>query len=283
MISGLSDLDDPVVALLQGWLPGAVLERDHSWPLGQRHVFEVRHEESLYAVKVGGPQDHHMAREIRAHHEWAEPWAALGRGPSMIGSDLDLGVVVTRWLPGRLVEGGDTAADPDSFRQAGELLALFHGQLSVVATDHERRETDRALSWLDRPHRIDGHTEARLRDELRAWDVDVTTTLCPTHGDWQPRNWLVHEGVVSVIDLGRVDLRPAATDFVRLAAQDFASDPALEKAFFSGYGDDPREEWSWRRMRLREAIGTATWAFQHGDEAFEQQGHHMIAEALGSL
>lgn len=31
---------------------------------------------------------------------------------------------------------------------------------------------------------------------------------------------------------------------------------------------------------VHEAIGTAAWAHQVGDEAFENQGHRMIAEAL---
>jgi len=102
----------------------------------------------------------------------------------------------------------------------------------------------------------------------------------PTHGDWQPRNWLVNDEVVSVIDFGRAGLRPAMTDFGRLAVQQFRSNPALESAFLEGYGDDPREPAAWHRNRVREAIGTAVWAYQVGDEAFEQQGHRMIAEAL---
>jgi len=31
---------------------------------------------------------------------------------------------------------------------------------------------------------------------------------------------------------------------------------------------------------VHEAIGTAVWAYQVGDERFEKQGHHMITEAL---
>jgi hypothetical protein len=31
---------------------------------------------------------------------------------------------------------------------------------------------------------------------------------------------------------------------------------------------------------VREGIGTAAWAHRVGDEAFEAQGHRMIAEAL---
>ena len=33
-------------------------------------------------------------------------------------------------------------------------------------------------------------------------------------------------------------------------------------------------------VESREAIGTAVWAHNAGDERFEQQGHRMIAEAL---
>ena len=88
---------------------------------------------------------------------------------------------------------------------------------------------------------------------------------------------------MSVIDFGRADLRPALSDFGRLAAQEFRRDPALEAAFLEGYGPDPREPGAWQRSRVREAIGTACWAFQVGDEAFEAQGHRMIAESLADL
>jgi thiamine kinase-like enzyme len=238
----LPDLSEPQRALLDAWLPGAVLLRDHSWELRHRQVLEVLHEGIRYAVKAGGEGDHHMAREIRAHREWLGPWVSRGRAPEMVHADLDALVLVARWLPGRLVE--TSAAAQDS------------------------------------PHRIDPAVEARLRDEIASWDLDVSTVLVPTHGDWQPRNWLIREGVVSVIDLGRADLRTPMSDLTRLAAQDFRRDPALEAAFLDGYGDDPREPSLWRRMCFREAIGTASWAFQYRDEGFERQGHRMIAEAL---
>jgi thiamine kinase-like enzyme len=112
----------------------------------------------------------------------------------------------------------------------------------------------------------------------------MPTPLVPTHGDWQPRNWLVDaDGTVRVIDLGRADLRPAATDLARVDAQDFRRDPALEAAFLDGYGTDPRSPGLWLRTRLREAISTAAWAFRVGDEPFEQQGHQRIADALADL
>jgi Ser/Thr protein kinase RdoA (MazF antagonist) len=59
----------------------------------------------------------------------------------------------------------------------------------------------------------------------------------PTHGDWHPRNWIVDDaGVVRAIDLGRADLRPAATDLLRLSSRELRGDPTLEAAFLDGYG-----------------------------------------------
>ncbi|WP_255414769.1 hypothetical protein [Pseudarthrobacter sp. AG30] len=36
----------------------------------------------------------------------------------------------------------------------------------------------------------------------------------------------------------------------------------------------------WRIDLLREAIGTAVWAYQVGDGNFERQGHRMLREAV---
>jgi thiamine kinase-like enzyme len=178
-----------------------------------------------------------------------------------------------------LVEGSDSEFLPSTYRQAGQLLAQLHEQDAVEDDDFEAREKAKALRWLDKPHRIAPAIEAKLRSTVEAWPTP-TTTLVPTHGDWQPRNWLILAGTVSVIDFGRADLRPALTDFARLSAQQFRTDPALETAFIDGYGGDPREPAAWRHNRIREAIATAVWAYQVGDERFEQQGHRMIAEAL---
>jgi aminoglycoside phosphotransferase len=274
-------LPDDQQALLDTWLPGAEVVHDHSWDLGLRRVLELEHEGCRYVLKAGGPDDGHMAREIRAHEEWLEPWTSRGLAPVMVRSDRSLRMLLARWLPGTLVEGTPYADAPATFHQAGALLRLLHDQPGEVDDDYERRETARSLAWLDEPHRIAPAVERRLRELVATWDVAMPTPLVPTHGDWQPRNWLVDaDGTLRVIDLGRADLRPAATDLARVDAQDFRRDPALEAAFLRGYGSDPRSPGLWLRTRLREAISTAVWAFRVGDEAFEQQGHRRIAEAL---
>jgi tRNA A-37 threonylcarbamoyl transferase component Bud32 len=266
--------------LLESWLPGAVVERDHGWGLVATTVLEMVRADERFIVKAGGPDDHHIVRELEAHARWLAPWTSVGRAPVLVHGDLDAKLLVTRWLPGHLVLGTTHAESAETYLQAGRLLALLHRQGAPLVDDtYEASANAKSLAWLDKPHRIDAQTEARLRAEIASWPAPPAA-LVPTHGDWQPRNWLVHEGLVSVIDFGRAALRPAMSDLTRLTAQDFARDPLLQEAFLEGYGPDPREPEAWHRFLVREAAGTAVWAHQVGDEAFEAQGHRMIAAAL---
>jgi hypothetical protein len=277
--SGLDNLSPEQLALLDRWLPGAKVERDHGWGLVATTVLEITRDGSRFIVKAGGESDHHIAREIHAHLHWLGPWTSRGRAPFFEYGDVAARLLVTRHLPGDLVLGSEYADAPSTYQQAGELLAVFHAQTTVIDDDHERRENQKALAWLSGQHRIASATVERLRAQIAAWPTPPAT-LVPTHGDWQPRNWLVHDGVVSVIDFGRAAMRPALTDFARLAVQDFRRDRDLEAAFLAGYGADPREADAWQRNRVREAIGTAAWAYRVGDETFEAQGHAMISDAL---
>ncbi|GAB4050799.1 hypothetical protein GCM10028775_24660 [Catellatospora paridis] len=278
MTSGLDNLTPQQRRLLDRWLPGARVERDHSWGLVATTVLELTYAGSRFIVKAGGHTDSHIERELHAHRHWSAPWTRSGRAPILAHGDTEAKLLVTTYLPGRLVLGSEHADTCATYRQAGELLALFHAQAVAEDDDYERRENDKALASLSGAHRIAAATVERLSAEIAAWPTPAAT-LVPTHGDWQPRNWLVHEDVVSVIDFGRAALRPALTDFARLAVQDFRRNPALETAFLDGYGTDPREADAWHRNQVREAIGTATWAYRVGDEQFEAQGHRMI-EAL---
>jgi hypothetical protein len=268
-------------ALLDLWLPGASVEMDHGWGLVETTVLELTHEGSRFIVKAGGDTDHHVEREIHAHLNWLTPWTCRGRAPTFEHGDAEAKLLVTRYLPGHLVLGSQHADAPSTYEQAGELLALFHTQTVVADDDYERRENEKSLASLNGPHRIAPATVERLRAEIVMWPTPAAT-LVPTHGDWQPRNWLIHNDVVSIIDFGRAALRPPSTDFARLAVDDFRRDPNLEIAFLYGYGADPREKDAWHRNQVREAIGTAAWAYRVGDEPFEAQGHRMIAEALSA-
>ena len=261
------------------WFPDAEVVADLSWGLVDTVVLRLRSDQGEFIVKAAGPSNGHIAREIRGHEEWTEPWVRTGRVNRLLHARRDLNMIALSYLPGVLVQGNSSADDAETYRQAGALLAVFHQQATRVSHEYEAEMDARALAWLDSDHRISPNTEAQLRRVIDSHE-QPTTDLVPTHGDWQTRNWLTHDGRIQVIDLGRADWRPALTDFARLARREWEGRPALEEAFIEGYGADPREPAAWARTLLREAIGTACWAYQVGDVPFEQQGHRMIEQAL---
>lgn len=265
--------------LLAGWLPGLRVVRDHSWRLVANTVLEVEVGHERFIVKADGDSNHHVARELDARERWLTPWVRRGRAPRLVAGDRAAKILVTEYLPGELVLGSAAQTDPETFRQAGELLALLHAQSEQSDETYEARQNAKVLRNLDRTHLIAPNVEARLRDVINSWPTGPVA-LVPTHGDWQPRNWPVDTGRVSVIDFGRAALRLALSDWLRLEARDFREDRAREVAFVEGYGYDPRESGAWFRERLREAVNTAVWAHLVGDGSFEAQGHEMIQRVL---
>lgn len=104
--------------------------RDHSWGLIGTNVLQLRCAGQDLTVKAGDDTDTHIARELRAHREWLGP--LHGRVPELVHADDDAKMLVTRYLPGVLVEGEPAEDHPDTYRQAGRLLARLHGQFTAV-------------------------------------------------------------------------------------------------------------------------------------------------------
>ncbi|MBW9109945.1 aminoglycoside phosphotransferase family protein [Microbacterium ureisolvens] len=266
--------------LVDRWLPGAEVVADLSWNQVETVVLQVRHDDRTLIVKAAGDSDHHLGRELDAHEGgYVAPWAREGHAARLRFADRSARVLVLDRLPGELAYRTASGVDPEVHRRAGTLLRGLHTLETRPSKGTDAAATRRAIAWLDSAHAIAPDVEDRLRTALAALPP-VEADLVPTHGDWQPRNWLVDGDEVRVIDFGRFAFRPAGTDFVRLAAQEWRENPACETAFFEGYGRDPRHPSHWILMRLREAIGTACWAHQVGDTEFEAQGHRMISDVL---
>jgi Ser/Thr protein kinase RdoA (MazF antagonist) len=250
-----------------------------SWDLVDTVVLDVDSERGRVVVKAAGPDNHHIGREITAYNGFTDCLARTGHAAQLLHEDRVANLLVIQYLDGTLVEGSDTEHAPDTHRQAGRLARTFHHQAERIDPDWDASAAAKSLSWLDKPHRIDAPLASRLQAILTEHRPQ-SVTVVPTHGDWQPRNWLVDDDTIKVIDFGRFAWRPAISDFCRLAAQQWRRDPRLEDAFFDGYGGDPRVPDQWRMFAIHEAIGTAVWAHQVGDERFESQGLRMISEAL---
>lgn len=249
-----------------------------SWGLVENTVLHVRHGSDELVVKAAPASDRHLGREISAHPRFTAALIATGHAARLLDADPAVSIAVLDYLPGELVEDTEHEHSEEVHRQAGHLLRRLHASAAQWDADYEATATARALQWLEGPHRITAATALLTQRVLREAPAPAVL-LVPTHGDWQPRNWLIHEGTVRAIDFGRFALRPASSDFTRLAAQQWRSHPQLEKAFLAGYGEDPRDPELRRIENLREAVGTACWAFQVGDELFERQGHRILDDA----
>ncbi|WP_159609414.1 phosphotransferase [Glutamicibacter sp. JC586] len=272
-------LDAEQTAQINGWLGDVEVVSDYSWNLSDTKVLHIRSNERDLILKTGGEGSHHISRELQAHRRHTDSLISHGLAARMLFHNEELRLMVLEYLTGTLCVGTRHEFSPDIYHQAGAALKLFHQQAEHLDQHYESRLTEKIRHLLSTEHRISFGQCQQMERILGAQDPKGVL-LVPTHGDWQPRNWLVEDGRMRVIDFGRFEFRPAASDFARLASQQFKGRPALESAFVQGYGEDPRQEPQWSIMLLREAIGTAIWAYQVGDVEFEAQGHQMIHEAL---
>ncbi|MFJ9390118.1 aminoglycoside phosphotransferase family protein [Nocardioides sp. NPDC101246] len=263
MISALDTLTPTQRDLLDQWLPGAELVTDRSaLHRAGTTALVLSAGEERFLVKTTAEGVRHLDRELAAHRSWLAPWADAGRAPSLVEADLDARIIVMTHLDGEPASTSTAIHDPEIYRQAGELLATFHGQARVEDEDYEPELDERALAALDGTG-LEADLTERLRTEITSWPTP-TTVLVPTHGDWQPTSWVLDAGMVRVIDSGRFGFRPALYDLSRLSAQDFVRDDTFEKAFLEGYGSDPREPEAWHRLQVRDAISVAAWAHRTG-------------------
>ena len=271
-------ITDEQTRLLGSWLGGFTLVSDYSWPLQDTTVLHVVAPSGAFIVKAS-TTSHHIRREISAH---ARGFAGLaGRVPALKHASVEAGILVTEFLPGTLVQGTPAENDPETYRQAGQLLKRIH-QPAGDSRHYAKALAMKTRAWMDRAHGL--VTEAdlrRLSHELDRLNPGMVP-LVATHGDYQPRNWLQDNGQIKVIDFGRAEKRPWVHDLVRLTHQQFVHRPGLAEAFHEGLGRTvgPAEADLWRLENLNQAVGTVVWANQIGDTAFEQSGREMVERVL---
>lgn len=275
-------LSDRQADLVEHWLSAPRVLADMSWDQRGTVVLDVDCPQGRMVIKAAGPTDHHIDREIAAYRTVTASLSRTGHAPRLRHRDSAAKLIVVDHLPGELVQGSAVEFAAHTHRDAGRLLRALHDVAHRIDAEWEGNEVAKSLAWLDKPHRIPPRTESALRQILRDHRCRPVVVV-PTHGDWQPRNWLADADTVRVIDFGRFAWRPAATDLCRLAEQQWRTDPTLESAFRSGYGGDPREPDRWPMLALHQAIGTAVWAHQVGDSDFEQQGLRMLDDALSAF
>ncbi|MBC7290820.1 MAG: aminoglycoside phosphotransferase family protein [Actinotalea sp.] len=279
-------------AALDRRLGGYEVVADLSWPVQGTTVLDVRAGRDRLIVKAATSpwSAHHLGREIRAHQEVLP---RLGDGfPRVHHADPEVGLLVTHRLPGTLAQGSPWEGDADVFRRAGRLLARLHGAAPpVVDTEHEARVAARLDRDLTEARDLLPKRDHRGAVELLAALTPGPVLLVPTHGDLQPRNWLVdpdrrdHDGVpaVALIDFGRYDRRPWFSDLVRLHHQVPTVQVAALRDGLDVVADWPSgdaDRGSWLLENLLQSVRTVIWATGVGDLPFADQGRAMLRRTL---
>lgn len=248
---------------------------DLSWSEALTRVLHLRSGAVEAVVKVGGEvTGHHIAREIAAGQELG------GAGlPELIAGSAEHRIVILRFQPGVLVQDTPAEGDPAVFAQAGRLLARVHR--SAPAADDLHYPTDRAA----RLNRLLPRASSLLDPELHAETAAAVAAVSPvpepivrTHGDMQPRNWLMDHGTVRLIDFGRYAPRPAYTDLVRVVHRYPPGDPRTT-ALLAEVGtavDSP----GWHAENLYQALATVVWATEQGFDDFADEGRGMLRRTL---
>jgi hypothetical protein len=276
----VSDLTDRQRALLGEWLGAWETVADHTWPLQDTTVLRVRNADGDHIVKARSPEG--IVPEIDAHLSVLSTLSIPA--PRLEHHHADAGLLVTAYLPGDVVEGTAAEWAPDTYRQAGALLSAMQvpGELSAgyfgATTDRVRRQLADAAGLVP---------AAQLAELARRVFLlrDQPVRMYFTHGDYQPRNWITHEGEVRLIDFGRGGQRPWVSDLVRLRNQQFVGHPEFEDAFFAGLGLPlsaiaEADAAAFTLESVKQAVSTVVWANKIGAADFADHGRVMITRFL---
>ena len=224
--------------------------------------------------------NYHTERE--AYQRWVP---ALGDGASqVVYFDHALQLLVFRKINGVIADGTPYALDPRIHQQAGVLLRRLHDceppseaadLAKVLRTTVERAiDNARSLGFLTPADAAAISFVGRIIDDLG----EVPIMMVPTHGDNQPRNWLVDDDGVHLIDFGLTNLGWWGRDLNRLRQQQWREREDLQDAFFTGYGRPATvaEEAMLQARDAQSALTTMFWAREHNDPDFEKDGHSVL-------
>lgn len=110
--------------LVTSWLGRYEVVADQSWPLQDTTVLQVKDVHGHQLIIKASETSHHIRREIAAYSRGMP--GLEGRVPVLLHAAADARLLVTRFLPGTLVAGSNAEQDPETYRQAGSILAALH-------------------------------------------------------------------------------------------------------------------------------------------------------------
>jgi Phosphotransferase enzyme family len=221
------------------------LLEDCSWKHQMSVVLRVRDASgATWFLKRHRDRERYRA-ELMAYQAWVP--ALRDRAPQLRAFDESLQAVILSALPGAAAPWPDPrprepsterASEMAVQREAGTILRRLHdAQPALPWPDFAMAKIKQfdslrpAVSGLLTPRALDAaRGEVLALAELNAPDQ------VPCHHDYTPRNWLVHDGTVSVIDFEWAALDAWVADLGRLHLSVWTTRPDLREAFLEGYG-----------------------------------------------
>ncbi len=210
--------------------------------------------------------------------------------PTVLAGDEARRVLLLSALPGTPADRspGDLAWQRSLHRQAG----CLRRRLDAVPVDEDDPTplTDaivaRYRAWRDRAR---SHLEPELLNRVeRSIDPDAFAGAVRRwcHRDLAPNNWIVHERPdgprLGVIDFGHARPDVWLVDVLKLWDDAWVEHPALEEAFWDGYGHRPTppERRQLQQLAILHGLATATWGDRHGDGPRSRHGRAVLTRAL---
>jgi Ser/Thr protein kinase RdoA (MazF antagonist) len=291
--AGLGNVQDEPLAFATRILGPIELVADCSWPHRMSSVVSLRDEGgATWFLKQHNDPERYLT-EVTAYRQWVP--ALADRAPRLRASDDSVHAVILSAVPGESPPWpAAAAADSDDAARSGE-AAVQRGAGALLRRLHDGQP---ALPWDDF-----GAAKAEEFDQLAPFAASLLTSRelatarshvnelarqscpgrVPCHRDYTPRNWLVDEGTVYVVDFEWSGLDTWVSDLARLHLGIWATRPDLRDAFMSGYG---RQFADADRATLHGcAVLTAVWllvgAHERHQRSFED-GSRMALQRLMS-
>ena len=217
-------------------------------------------------------------RELTAYRRWVP---ALGHmAPTLRGFDDAAHLLVVSALPGANPGGW---GGPDLLAQAGRLLQALHNSDDLGIWDDMVADKQAELDyWLRRwPGLIERRAVDFVRSELTNLQTLPPPPLVPCHGDFSPRNWLVSEGQLGIIDFGEAGPDMWVSDLGRLLFG-WRLPPEELDALLEGYGRRPDDN---ELVLLRASYAAAVvwhiiWGHEHRNHKFESASRRLLGSFI---
>jgi Ser/Thr protein kinase RdoA (MazF antagonist) len=270
------------------------LQADCSWGHRRSSVLRMRDGNgATWFLKCHGDSARYRA-ELHAYRNWVA--ALQDAAPRLRAFDDSLLAMILSAVPGEAPPWpaaettglfSDRRAERDIQREAGRVLRQLHeAQPGLPWPDFAAVKIQQfeclkpAAATVLRRSELD-----RARREIAALEEAPAPLRVPCHHDYTPRNWLVSDGTLHVIDFEWSGLDAWVADLARLDLGPWATRPDLRDGFLEGYGRDlsPADHRVLRGCAVLTSVWLIVKAHETRQPSFEDASRRSLLRIIGQV